>query len=449
MKPPVWKRSSYRIAATTALILALTGLLLGGGVLAIARAHMARSLDASIMALCDPITALAKSGDTAAVHAAVRKAAAIQDDHLGVALFDARGRQVLGDLDITRPPPGWSDIILYDPIEGRDLARLHATDMPSGERMVVIGNRRPLEIADQAIRWAALAAATVILLLSVALAVLLGRTLDARLGPITRTADAVIAGEPGQRVPLSGRGDEFDRVARSLNAMLDRVSQLMANLRGIAGDIAHDLRTPLARLRTRLEVAGDDPAMSREAIIDTSIAAIDQLLALFGAVLRIAEIEEGAEAASRAPVDLAELAGEIAEAMQPVFEEAGLTLRLDCPPGVVALADRQQMASALINLLENALCHTAPGTQVSVSAAIHGPHALLEVADTGPGVPDAELGRIFDRFVRLDTARGTPGHGLGLSLVQAIALANSGTVKAGNGPSGFFVRLALPLANAS
>lgn len=355
-------------------------------------------------------------------------------------MFDAGGRRILGNLEMGRPAPGWSNVSFYDPVEGSDPARVLATDLPDGSRVAVAGNRRPLDTAEEAIRWLSIAAAMTILIVSLSLAILLGNHLDYRLAPIVRTADAVIAGELSQRVPVSRRNDEFDRVAISLNAMLDRVSELMAKLRGIAGDIAHDLRTPLTRLRARLELAASTSGDAGDPVIEDAIDAIDEMLSVFGAVLRIAEIEEGIPS-PRDVIDLGFLAGEIAETMQPVFEEAGLNLRFHGDAAAVILGDRDQLAAAIINLLENALRHTGLGTIVTLRASASPLDVILSVEDSGSGVPDAALERIFDRFVQLDTARATPGHGLGLSLVRAVALTNGGSVRAVNSTSGFMVML--------
>jgi len=437
-----WQRASYRIAATTASILATAAFVLGGGGLLLTQYHIRHALDARIAAASDPLVALAKTGDEEGTRRAIAAAVVGREDQLAIALFDSQGRHILGELKVSRPALGWSDVTFYDPVEGNDPARVLATDLPNGERIVVAGNRRPLETASEAISWLWAFSAGVILILSVSLVVLLGRYLDSRLEPITRTSDAVIAGDLSHRVPVSHRRDEFDRVAISLNTMLDRISELMANLRGIAGDIAHDLRTPLGRLRTRLETASADPAsISREDVVETTIATIDEILALFHAVLRISEIEDGGAPQVRNELDLGRLAVEIVEAMQPVFEDAGLALSADVTPDLTTLGDRDQLASAIINVLENALAHSSMGAIVVLSALRNGDHIELKVCDSGPGVPAEDLERIFDRFVRLDAARSKPGHGLGLSLVRAVMHANHGTVGASNEPRGFVITL--------
>jgi len=441
-----WQRASYRIAAKAALILALASILLGGGSLLLVRYSIAHALDARIAAASSAIVANAQAGDDGAVRAAIVHAIERKESQLGIALFDAAGRRVVGNLEIPRPAPGWSDVSVYDPVEGSDPARVLAVDVPDGHRVAVAGNRRPLDTAEEAIGWLCIAAALTILIVSLSLALLLGNHLDSRLAPIARTADAVIAGELSQRVPVSRRDDEFDRVAISLNAMLDRVSELMAKLRGIASDIAHDLRTPLTRLRAKLELAlaTSTERDASDSVIQDAIRAIDEILSVFGSVLRIAEIEEGDAPRRHEVVDLGALGGEIAETMQPVFEEAGLKLCFLGDAASAILGDREQLAAAIINLLENALRHTGFGTIVTLRTFTSASNVIVSVEDTGAGVPETALDRIFDRFVRLDTARATPGHGLGLSLVRAVVLANGGTVRAVNAADGFMVVLRFP-----
>ena len=246
---------------------------------------------------------------------------------------------------------------------------------------------------------------------------------------VNRTSTQIIHGDLTQRVPVSGSGDEFDQLAHNLNAMLDQIERLMIGMRQVTDNIAHDLRTPLSRLRARLEVTlieKPDAARYAEALRDT-IAEADNLLGTFNALLSIAEAEAGTRRAGLAAVDLAEIARNVAELYEPVAEEKGLALKLDIPETIVVRGDRHLLSQAIANLVDNALKYTPTG-HVLLAARADGANARIEVADTGPGVPADRRQAVFDRFVRLEGSRSTPGNGLGLSLVRAVATLHGGAV---------------------
>jgi signal transduction histidine kinase len=273
--------------------------------------------------------------------------------------------------------------------------------------------------------WASL----ITLALGVAGGLLMTRNMLRKVDAVNRTSTRIIHGDLSQRVPLSGSGDEFDQLAQNLNAMLDQIERLMAGMRQVTDNIAHDLRTPLARLRARLEVTlieKPDAARYADALRDT-IAEADNLLGTFNALLSIAEVEAGSRRDSLAIIDLAEIARNVAELYEPVAEERDLALRLDIADSIKVHGDRHLLSQAIANLVDNALKYTPQG-YVSLSAHIRGGLARVEVADTGPGVPAERREAVFDRFVRLERSRSTPGNGLGLSLVRAVAKLHDGTV---------------------
>jgi signal transduction histidine kinase len=263
------------------------------------------------------------------------------------------------------------------------------------------------------------------LVLGLAGGVLVSRRAMRQVERINGTAARIVAGDLRERVPLAGTGDELDRLARNLNGMLDRIEHLMAGMRQVTDAVAHDMRTPLTRLRTRLERAaaeGGDPDAMRRAL-EESVEECDRLLAVFRALLGIAEAEAASGEAGFAPVDLGRLAEEIADLYGPAAEEAGISIHLRVPVEPVAvLGSRELLAQAAANLADNAVKHTPRGGRISLAAEPdRGEGPALVVADTGPGIPEADRGRVLQRFVRLDASRGTPGHGLGLSLVEAVA----------------------------
>ena len=272
-----------------------------------------------------------------------------------------------------------------------------------------------------------------------------------RIDSITATSEAIMAGAMGERVPVTKRGDEFDRLATSLNAMLDRIQQLVAGMKAVSDNIAHDLKTPLTRMRNRIEAAlreGKDGVAAREAL-ESTIEESDQLIKTFNALLLIARVEAGTAAGDFEQVDLSEVVKDLAELYAPVAEDAGLALKVEAGTGVSARANRELVGQALVNLVENALKYGKPaggGGEVSIQVSENGGEVVLEVADRGPGIPEADRERVLERFVRLDESRAEPGFGLGLSLVSAVAHLHKGRVEIGDNSPGARIRLILPKA---
>jgi signal transduction histidine kinase len=262
---------------------------------------------------------------------------------------------------------------------------------------------------------------------------------------VSETAGRIMHGDLAQRVAVSGTGDVFDQLAATLNAMLDQIERLMAGMRQVSDNIAHDLRTPLSRLRTRLEVALLEPpdSVRYAEVMRETIAEADALLGTFNALLSIAEAEAGARREALQELDLAAVVRSVAELYEPLAEENGAHLAVDAAEAVPVHGDRHLLAQAAANLVDNALKY-APGGEVRLTAERHGGEALLTVADRGPGIPADKRDSVFDRFVRLEASRSTPGKGLGLSLVRAVARLHGGAVRLEDNHPGLRAVLALP-----
>jgi len=268
-----------------------------------------------------------------------------------------------------------------------------------------------------------------------------------RVETVNRTSERIIHGDLSQRVPVSGSGDEFDQLAGNLNAMLDQIEHLMNGVRQVTDNIAHDLRTPLSRLRARVEVTlleKPDALRYAEALRDT-IAEADRLLGTFNALLSIAEAEAGSRRDAWGVVDLAEIARSVADLYEPVAEESGFRLLAAIDETLPVRGDRHLLSQALANLLDNALKY-AQGGDVSLSATAQGDSARIEVEDHGPGIPADRRDAVFDRFVRLERSRSTPGNGLGLSLVRAVTKLHAGQCWLEDNKPGLRVILTVPLA---
>jgi signal transduction histidine kinase len=261
------------------------------------------------------------------------------------------------------------------------------------------------------------------LLLAIMGGLLLGRNFVRRIDTIGRTSRAIMEGDLAARIPTRGTNDEIDQLIVGLNAMLDRMQGLMEGLRQVTGDIAHDLRTPLGRLRQGLEDAREHAQSTGEyaAATEAAIAEADTLLEIFSALLRIAQIEAGSQKSAFSDVDLSAVMHDVSEAYAPSAEDSQHILKFEIAEGIHMTGDRQLLAQMISNIVENALSHTPTGSVVKIGLAPAAKGFEARVSDNGPGVPEAEREKVLDRFYRLDRSRTTSGSGLGLALVKAIA----------------------------
>ena len=252
---------------------------------------------------------------------------------------------------------------------------------------------------------------------------LMSRNMLRRLDQINRTAGDIIAGDLSRRVPVTNAHDEFDALAESLNRMLDRIQRLMSGVREVTDSVAHDLRTPLTRLRNRLEDTlrhqGAESGQAGE--IEAAMRETDQIITTFNALLLIAEADSGVMRGAMARIDLVPIADDMAELYAPLAEENGVTLEIKPAGATVIEGNRSLISQALANLIDNAIKYTPKGGHIAVSTTMTPQGADLTVADTGPGIPPSQRAHVIERFVRLETSRNSPGTGLGLSLVAAVA----------------------------
>ena len=278
---------------------------------------------------------------------------------------------------------------------------------------------------------------------------LLSRNFLRRIDGITATVRSIRAGRLARRVPVEGSGDELDRLAESLNDMLDQIERLMQGMREVSSNIAHDLKTPLTRLKAQAEDAlRAGSQQQRTEALEATIAQADELLRTFNSLLLIARAEAGQARAGFSEVDVAEVAREVAELYEPLVEERGGRFSLDVPDRARITGDRQLIAQALVNLLDNALKygqHPDRPLEIAVSVRATPEHVALVVADNGPGVPEDMREKVKERFVRMDKARSKPGSGLGLSLVASIARLHGGELVLEDNAPGLRAILRLPL----
>lgn len=372
-------------------------------------------------------------------------------------LTDAIGEPLVGN--VSQLPPsltltsGFGET-RYQGLDGaksrRALARVYA--LPNGFRLLVghdLGDRARIgavmvrTLSFSLVLFAGLAALG---------ALFVARRVLRRIDAMNVSARALMAGDMTERLPVSGSGDELDRLAAGLNQMLARIGELMGGLREVSDNIAHDLRTPLTRLRNHAEEAlrvdGDKEAY--RTALTRSIEESDGLIRVFDALLMIARAEAGADRSGVAHVDLGEVVASVAELYEPLAEEKGFALTVDCEPGLALEGRRELIGQALANLIDNALKYGAGAkdrNEIAVTARREGGEVVIEVADRGPGVAADDRERVFDRFVRLESARSRPGSGLGLSLAAAVARLHGGNVRLEDNAPGLKVRLTLPASS--
>lgn len=259
----------------------------------------------------------------------------------------------------------------------------------------------------------------------------IGRNALKRMDRMSTASARIMAGDLTQRLPVTGSGDEFDRLSNSLNIMLERIVKLNEGLRQVSDNIAHDLKTPLTRLRNKAAIAAtkDDPE-ERQAALDSIIAESDQLIRTFNALLMISRVEAGSMAAEMSPIDLSAIVGDSAELYEPVAEEAGLKLSCDIAPDIAVNGNRELIGQALFNLIDNAIKYSVDGggpNEIRLLLKAETNNAVCIIADNGPGIPVERMDDVKNRFVRLDESRSKPGTGLGLSLVEAVTSMHGGT----------------------
>lgn len=272
-----------------------------------------------------------------------------------------------------------------------------------------------------------------------------------RIDGMTGTTQSIMDGNLAGRLQIAGSGDEFDRLALNVNAMLDRIGELMTGITEVSNTIAHDLRTPLTRLRNQADEAlrvADSPEALREAL-EKIIEESDNLIRIFNALLMIARLEAGHASELMADFDAAEVTRGLAELYEPSAEEAGLAFTLDVSPDLPVYGNRELVGQAVANLIENAIKYGAEGSQagvgvVAVTAEGDEREVRIKVADRGPGIPEAERERVLGRFVRLEAARTRPGFGLGLSLAAAVARLHGGALTLADHQPGLLATLTLP-----
>ena len=438
--------AGYRIAFVYSAAIAAGIALLGTIIFFAMHVAFTRQLDATIQDEADTMLLEYRSGGPDALATAIADRERLSSNaQLYYAVFLTDGRRSFGELDTRMPAAGWQEIAFKSP-EGSDSGRALAIDLPDHRRLVIAADREWLEQIDRTVLITFVAGLIAVIALGFVGALLLGGYLRRRLTAIGNAAEAINDGDFTCRMPVSDRHDEFDQLAGVLNTMLERIERLLDNLRQVSSDVAHDLRTPLTRLRNALEESERAPVdvATQRLVTADAIHRVDDILSLFAAILRISEVESGRIRRLFAPFDLSALITDLAESYAPAVQEGGRRLDWKVKPGVTIVGDRELIAQAVANLIENAQAHTPPQTAIAITLVKAGASARIVVADNGPGVAESDRATITKRFSRLDHSRSTAGHGLGLNLVAAIVGLHRGVLSFADNNPGLAAEMSLP-----
>ena len=457
---PLLKSRTFRIILVYLFVLSLAlgglvGFIYWSTTAAVSR-QIETTIDAELTGLAEQFRQRGILGLSQAIE---RRTAQNPDGRALYLLTDAELRPLAGNLnqwpDGEPDEDGWVTFRMENPStpRGFDFGRARTFDLGGRFHLLVGHDVREETFVAGLIRGTLVWALLIVVAITILSGLFLSRMLLSRIEAINKTSQEIIAGDLSRRVPDGGSRDEFDALARNLNVMLDQIERLIGGMKQVSDNIAHDLRSPLARLRSRLEVAlieARDTESYREIIRET-IEETDHILATFTALLSIAEAEAGAPKERFQPLDLAELIADVADLYAPLAEEAGLHLVRRDPigdetgaPGYRLHGDRDLLFQALANLLDNAIKHSKSGGRVTLSLEASSDAFDLTVADQGPGIPAEERENVLERFYRLEVSRTTKGSGLGLALAAAVARLHDGRIRLDDNGPGLKATIVLP-----
>ena len=441
---------AWRIAIGYAVLFGVSVLALLVFVYVSTQGYMTRQMEAVIEAEVQGLAERYRVGGVRGLRALLRERTGRNPASSSIYLLaDPNFRVLAGNLSnwpqAARGADPWIEFELYatNDADGREVhrARVRHFQLRRGFHLLVGRNLRDFEAMRSAIVRNVAWGIGVAGVLAVAIAWWLRRSVTTRIESINRTARRIMEGELSERIESGGSGDEFDELVANLNGMLARIEALMEDVRRVSDNVAHDLRTPLGRLRTRLEQLRDASGDGESApLAEAALREADQMLATFNALLRIARIETRQRRHAFERVDLATVGDDVADLYAPVAESRGITFRHS---GIAAPVegDADLLFQSLANLLDNAMKYTPEGGAVTLHVTSDDDTVTVVVADTGPGVPHEEREAVQRRFYRLEPARSTPGSGLGLSLVAAVAQLHETTLTLEDNAPGLVVRL--------
>lgn len=448
------RTSTFRLAALYLILFALSVSALLGYVYLNTAVLLERQTDETIKA---EVQALADQYRMRGLRGIIETIERRSSDDTGAVylLANENGDRVAGNLtklpDLPDDETSWVEFPLeVDKGQNheRHMARAFHADL-AGEFELVVG--RDVEALRQ---FANIIRSTIYYSLAIALVLGLGggllmsRNFLRRVDAITEASRTIMDGNMSGRMPVQGSDDELDRLALALNEMLDQIESLMAAMKEVSSNVAHDLKTPLTRIKARVEAAlRSNSENEYRAALESTVSDSDRLLETFNALLSIARAEAGQSRSGLVVIDAAAIIADVAELYEVMAEEEGGTLKSDVQPGLMVMGDRQLLAQALTNLIDNALKYGARDgetPQITVTGRREDDKVTITVADKGTGIPEEDRGRVTERFVRLDASRSRPGNGLGLSLVSGVMKLHKGALILEDNHPGLAAKLVLP-----
>ncbi|PDS77798.1 two-component sensor histidine kinase [Rhizobium sp. L43] len=442
------RSTPFRLAVTFGVLFVVTFILSGAIIYHMLRLGLGRDLEQSLTEMNSLIVSTYEPGDTGDLINTLNNYASFQSTSDGLySLTDQAGRKLAGNFAAPRIPNGVHTVTSGDVgLKGHERYRMQVSTI--GPYSLVVAENfndvdEMLRIVQVSLEWAA----AIVVATAIGGGVFLAVRAQARLDRVALTMNDVAQGALDARIPISGNGDDLDTVAIQINAALERLQTLVDSMRQVSADIAHDLKTPLNRLRLTLDaaVAGNDRQADVSALLDEARNESDRINATFEALLRISQIEAGARKERFQAIDIDAVLAVISEVYVDVAEDALKSLRITerCP--ALIRGDRDLLTQMIANLVENAINHCPDGTDITVALRCRDGRAIISVADTGPGIPADERDKVFRRLYRLDKSRTTPGSGLGLSLVKAIADLHAAEIIMTDNHPGLTLSIAFPL----
>jgi signal transduction histidine kinase len=439
------RRTVLRTVILYIAIFGITSLALGEGAILYARHELALRLDLSIAKRMDELGQAYAAGGQPGLLAAIDEYTAHGARTFGYVLTDSAGRRLRRLGDVPRLVPGWGQIGFEDKDEGvTDPARTLTRRLPDRSTLTIVADRDYIEQYDAVTTGFLFAALALLFLVAAAGVLSLERKVRSRIEGLNETARAIFEGNLDQRVPISPARDEFDAIAATVNAMLDRLNWTLAEVRRVSSYIAHDLRAPIVRLRDHLQRGS---SANRGTVDTEAVERCEDIIRLFGAILRIGEIDGMMIASTAAEFDLSELVAELSDAHVAVAEDLGRTLSHDIAPGIRISGNRDLLAQLLVNLIDNALRHTPTGATILVTLTRDAAGARLTVADDGPSLSEQQRGQLMSPR-RPSAAIGAVREGVGLKLASTIAAGHHGSVTLHDNRPGLRVEVRLPLRAA-
>ncbi len=447
----VIRSTSFRLAALYAVLLIAAFVVAGVGAWAVTRGVAEQQVREQLLLEMDSIEReVSDEGLQAAVLAI--KSRASRPGALAYRLVDPNGAVLAGDLPVQSSVLGWRYLDMHNRTDlrpGQDDLVLLTRRLSDGSVLSIGGDLERGESVRiavlRALLWAGFLSACVSVIIGLWIARRTLRRMEALSGTLTRVAEGDLTARTSIRLPSR---DDLDQLSTGVNAMLDQIALLVANVRRVSTDVAHDLRTPLSHLRQDLEVAANAPPAEAHQLIASAQGRIDGVLRTFDAMLRLAEIESDSGRARFAPVDLRQLVERVADAYRPDVEVAGGALTTDLTAAVVE-GDADLLAQALANLIENAMNHGGAHPHISLAVIDDEGGITMSVADDGPGIDRRDHERVLAPFARLDASRSTPGSGLGLAIVAAVAKLHAAEVVITDTKPGLHLSMIWPVKSAT